>query len=468
MKSYTDLLSRLRNDNAELAILKLLLHDKDLMAVVNGRLTYKDFYSTAHQLIYKAIEDMYFNNEHVDMVSLTAHLDKKGELDSVGGVLAITQLEQVFATKASLDKDIELVREMGDRRKLLRLGERLIESVGDMTTDVNDIQNGTVDVIRKMSERVSDNVVECKDSLTEVFDLITSDKEFGLSTGFFEIDNMIKGLGKCNLIILAGRPAMGKTALALNIISNVCQAGKSVLMLSLEMSRAELLKRCIYAISGISDDMVKWQNAQIKEAETSTVMTEEVKKFKRAEYQKFMNRLIAAHDVMAKWKLGTLELGNMSVNQLTVEAKIWQQKYGLDLLVIDYLQLMSVKGYRDNRVGEISYITRQLKLLAKSLDIPILLLSQLSRAVEGRADKRPLLSDLRESGSIEQDADKVMMLYRDSYYHEKADPWSELIVAKNRNGSTGTVKLDFKPQLTRFDNWDNNQIPGKEIKGGVF
>ena len=435
----------LRNDNAECAVLQLLMNHSKLFLEINGRITEKDFYSRSHQLIFKALSKMFDNNEPIDLVTLTAKLDKMGSLNAVGGTLAITNLNNVFAIKSSFQKDVDIVREMSHRRFLWQLGKNIQEEVLDPTQDITEIESRITTDLTTLNVEAHTQVAEIKDIMVGAFDSIFSDNNFGLLTKYFELDRYTRGFSGGDLIVLAARPSMGKTALALNIVTNVCKQDKSVLMVSLEMSNNDLAKRALYA-----------------EAKESSYSISNKKN--TSEFDKVFNKITSKADEISKWKLGVIESGRLSVEELAQEARLRQRTVGLDLIVIDYLQLMSAKGFRNEREKEIAHISRQLKLLAKELNIPILLLSQLNRSVEARQNKRPMMSDMRESGAIEQDADKVLLLYRDNYYNDPADPWTELIIGKNRGGAVGTIKLDFIPEYTLFTDWNENQPSGKEVK----
>jgi replicative DNA helicase len=271
---------------------------------------------------------------------------------------------------------------------------------------------------------------------------------------------------KGNLIILAARPAMGKTTLALNIIANLCQEGKSVIFYSLEMTAEEIYKKLISCTSKISIAEARRQLAKDNQTKNNT-FDENVVKSRNKESEAFWKRLQNGLDTVYKWNLEIIDKGSFEISDLKIASKVWKKKGGLDLLVIDYLQLMTARGH-ENRTAEVTAITKGLKDLAKSLDIPVLALAQLNREVEGRQNKKPTKADLRESGSIEQDADVVMLIYRDRYYNKNGDPWTEVIIDKNRVGENSTARLEFYPAISKFyeyKGFSGQTVQKKQIEG---
>lgn len=453
-----DVVNDLQDVEAEKALIRLLIGKIDLMAEIDGRLDPGDFYGVAHRNIYAALMEMYAANMTVDLVTLADYLTKTDRMKHVGGVTYLTNLFNGLMNKGGLNEYVTIVKEYSDRRFIWRIGDWLKCSAHDKTALVDELKSSALDAFDKIQKVKTE---DDKDGLLQAYEALITNTPLGIETGFDEIDYTLKGMKKGNLIVLAGRPAMGKTALALNIISNLCEAGKEVMFYSLEMSKEEIFKRLITASAQLSESNIKAQIAK-DNATKNNSFTEEVLNYRNKESQALWNRLQSAMDKVYKWNLSIVEKGRCGIQDLRIAAKINQKKKGLDIVVIDYLQLMGADGYRDNRVGEISYITRQLKLLAKELEIPILILSQLSRNVESRSDKRPTLSDLRDSGSIEQDADVVMLMYRDLYYRTNGDDWTEVNIAKNRHGGNSTARLDFYPEIGKFR--DHKGFAGKVVK----
>lgn len=427
----------------ERGILKICMDNKKNIAEI-GRLKPDDFYSQTHQLIYESMLEMFEAGEVIDHATIQDYMHRTGRLQN----LSVEYINNTWifpATKSSLQHYVDVVIELSIRRQMYWYFEDIKNRVLDTNEDVNIILSQIS--ARLMDFHVNtegDGVYTFGDSYT---DILSADP-MGLKMGFTDLDKMTMGLGKGELIVLAGRPAMGKTALALNITANICKAGKSCLFMSLEMTEQELKKRLVHSELGVSK----------RELMQKTHEDEEKARIQSLVGKSTTTRINEWGDYLAKvksmddgWKLKIVDTSINNLLDLRNEATKIKAKCGLDLIVVDYLQLMSVSGYKDNRVGEISHITRQLKLLAKEFNVPLLVLSQLSRAAESGSESRPKLSHLRESGSIEQDADKVLLMYRQKYYDKNiSDETTEVIVAKNRHGMSGTVYLDFEPQYTRF------------------
>jgi replicative DNA helicase len=295
-------------------------------------------------------------------------------------------------------------------------------------------------------------VVDKTTAILNAYASLTTDKCLGLSTGYDELDKLLDGLRKGNLIILAGRPAMGKTTFALNIVANLCKAGKKVVFYSLEMTQEEIYQKLITRESKISPVEAKSQVIRDKQTKNNTLFSDEVRTFKEKESRAFWTRLQLGMDDVSKWHLDILDQCNSELRDIRLSAKIQAKRKDVDLIVIDYLQLMSDKGH-ESRVAEVTAISKGLKNLAKELEIPILALAQLNRNVEKQTNKRPTKADLRESGSIEQDADKIILIYRDDYYAKNGKPYTELIVDKTRMGKNGTALVEFFPAISRFEDY---------------
>lgn len=416
-------MNELQDLEAEQAVLSYLLNKPDGLAKIDNRLTAEDFARISHQIIFKGISDLNNKNKAVDRLTLIEHLRKSGELEKAGGITYISNIDIGFYRVTGIDEYIRSINEMSKRRYFAKLAAELREYSHDMTCNIETIENGLADALESVRIDSNSDVAELKELLLDFHAKLNEPPEKFYKTGFRKIDQNLE-MKKGNLVILAARPAMGKTALALNFIANVCKAGGGVMFFSLEMSTNEIMNRLTALMSNIKQDELRRED----------------------KYDSVLN----GSNRMFNWNLGIVESGQCSIHEMRTKAKIRKKKKGLDLIVIDYLQLMSADGYANNRTGEISYITRNLKLLAKEIGIPILVLSQLSRAPESYGDKRPMLSHLRDSGSIEQDADAVLLMYRDRYYNENGDDWTEINIAKNRHGKTGVVKLDFYPETSKF------------------
>lgn len=454
----------LQNIEAECGILRLILHKNDVLAQIDGRIKTDDFYSLANQTIYNALLEMYDKNIKADLVTLPQYLVNTGKMENVGKITYITELYDGLVNPAGIEEYIKIVRDYSDRRKLWKLGEWTKNKVHDKTAETDKIKSVVVDSIEKLTPQSKNS----NDGLFRAFESLSSNKKEGLDTGYANIDRTLQGMKEGNFIVLAGRPAMGKTALALNILKNVCVAGKSVLFFSLEMSDVELNKRLLLMVSGQNENVYRSQSHK-DEATSNNIFDNEVKRARDVESQKVWGRLQNALNEIGKWKLEIVEEGIYSIQDMRLKAKIKKKKEGLDLIIIDYLQLMSANE-SENRTAEITAITRGLKNLAKELKIPILVLSQLNRGVETRQDKRPTLADLRDSGSIEQDADSVMIIYRDKYYNENGNEWTEVNVAKNRHSGGGVCRLMFYPEVCRFVEYTGigGKAVNKKIVEGVF
>jgi replicative DNA helicase len=285
-------------------------------------------------------------------------------------------------------------------------------------------------------------------SIEEAFNSFVSSQDDGISYGIKSIDYILKGMQAGHFIVLAGRPAMGKTALALNIVRNVCSQKYKVLFFSLEMVKVDLYKRLFACETGMSEE------------EAKTQISNYVAHGENDKAEKIWEKIKAGKRRVANWSLDIVA-DAYTLGDIRAKTKLMEKKKGVDLVVIDHLQLMSAPGHKDNRVGELTEITRSLVNLAKDINAPILCLSQINRSNEKNSDKRPLLSDLKESGSIEQDADQVMMIYRDQYYDKDGDDWTEIIVRKNRHGNVGVARLSYDMARNQFT--DYKGISGEKV-----
>ena len=422
---------------SEQSILGSILLDKDAIITVAETITPSDFYKDAHRVIYESMMALNNKNEPIDMVTLTDELRKRGYLDDIGGVTYLTSLSTIVPTTSNVKYYADIVKEKSVLRQLIKASNDIINlgyGSGESAEDVLDFAEKKIFDISQ--ERTNDDFKPINQVLMDTYDMIESiysnkSDVTGVTTGFKDLNKKINGLQRTDLILVAARPAMGKTAFALNLVQNAAINGNaSVAVFSLEMSKEQLAQRMIAAQS----------NVELKKMKTGTLNDAD------------WPRIISAMAVMSDAKIFIDDTPGIKINELRSKCRKLKMEQGLDLVMIDYLQLMESDSKNESRQQEISKISRSLKILAKELDCPVVALSQLSRAPEQRADHRPVLSDLRESGAIEQDADIVMFLYRDEYYHsdsEKKD-LAEVIIAKNRHGETGSVELVWMGSIQRF------------------
>lgn len=422
---------------SEQSILGSILLDKDAIITVAETITPTDFYKDAHRIIYESMMALNNKNEPIDMVTLTDELRKRGYLDNIGGVTYLTSLSTIVPTTSNVKYYADIVKEKSVLRQLIKASNDIINlgyGSGESAENVLDFAEKKIFDISQ--ERTNDDFKPINQVLMDTYDMIESiysnkSDVTGVTTGFKDLNKKINGLQRTDLILVAARPAMGKTAFALNLVQNAAIKGNaSVAVFSLEMSKEQLAQRMIAAQS----------NVELKKMKTGTLNDAD------------WPRIISAMAVMSDAKIFIDDTPGIKINELRSKCRKLKMEQGLDLVMIDYLQLMESDSKNESRQQEISKISRSLKILAKELDCPVVALSQLSRAPEQRADHRPVLSDLRESGAIEQDADIVMFLYRDEYYHsdsEKKD-LAEIIIAKNRHGETGSVELVWMGSIQRF------------------
>ncbi|HBX75151.1 MAG TPA: replicative DNA helicase [Acidaminococcaceae bacterium] len=441
-----------QNIEAEQSVIGAMLIDKNAVSVVTEKLMPEDFYRQAHQVIYSAMLTLHSRNEPIDMVTLIDELKKMNKLDDVGGVSYVTLLANAVPTAANAKYHAQIVEEKSLLRQLVEGGTAIAAMGYDGSEDVRDIMDQAEKTILRISNRKGGtDFAPISEVLTDTINHIQTVLESkqsitGVATGFVDLDKLTAGLHPSDFIILAARPSMGKTALALNIAQNVAIRGsregepkKRVAFFSLEMSREQLVQRMLCSEADV--------NAQRLRAGGNDRDTDNAD---------LWNKLWVASDLLAGAEIFIDDTPGITIMEMRSKARRLQADGGLDLIVIDYLQLMQGSVGRntsDNRQQEVSEISRGLKALARELNVPVLALSQLSRSVEARQVKKPMLSDLRESGSLEQDADIVMFLYRDDYYKgadEAPTHVTELIVAKHRNGPVGRVNLFFRNECTKF------------------
>lgn len=425
------------NVEAEQAVLGALLIDPDAVYKVNTFLRADDFYVEKHRWIYEGILTLHEQHMAVDLVTLCDELERRERLAEVGGAAYITSLINATPTALNVEHYGHIVERTSTLRRLIGAAGEIAALAYQDTDDVDEVVDRAEQILFGVSQRrVARDLVPIRDVISEYYDRVDylyrhKGETIGIPTGFRNIDKLLGGLQRSDLIIVAARPGMGKTSLMLSIARNAARKyDRRVAIFSLEMSAEQLVQRLISAETGIDSQRLRIGNLREEE----------------------WPRFIQATGELSEAMIFIDDTPSISAIQVRTKARRLYAEYGLDLIVVDYLQLMQSDRRIDNRVQEISLLSRSLKGLARELNIPVLVASQLSRAVEQRTDKRPMLSDLRESGSIEQDADVVMFIYRDDYYSPDTDRpnIAEIIVSKHRNGPTGMVPLFFKKELAQF------------------
>ncbi len=430
---------------AECSLLGALMMDNDGWDRVGDLLVSSDFYRHEHQLIFSAIGGMINANKPADVITVFEHLQRAGDADSVGGLAYLNSLAQYVPSASNLRRYAEIVRERSILRRLAKTGDEIAASAfdtkGQPVKDVLDKAEQDIMSIGQESGRKDEGFQSLEGLVVKVLDQITEladnpELGFGLRSGFVDLDRMTSGFMPGDLVILAARPSMGKTALAINIAEHVAlNEGLPVAVFSMEMGAQQLAVRLIGSVGRIDQTRLR----------TGALTDED------------WPRLTEAIEKLRNTNIDIDERGAQSVADVRSGARrLARQRGKLGLIVVDYLQLMSISASmsEENRATAIGEITRGLKSLAKELGCPVIALSQLSRKVEDRTDKRPMMSDLRESGAIEQDADTIMFIYRDEYYTKDAckEPGvTEVIISKQRSGPTGTVKLAFINAITKFE-----------------
>ena len=427
-----------QNVEAEESILGGILLDPQGMGRVAEILAPEAFYLQAHQQIYRAALRLYHQNQPTDLISVTNWLQDRGELEQAGGSAKLAQLVDRTVSAVNIDGYGALVQDKYLRRRLISAGNEIAALGYDTAQALESVLDRAEQKLFALTQaRSQQGLVPIAEPLAQTFENIenrqVANKLPGIDCGFYDLDAMTSGLQRSDLIVCAGRPSMGKTAFGLNIARNIASDRQlPVAIFSLEMSKEQLSQRLLAGEAEI--DSSRLRSGRLAQTDTEPI--------------------VRAIGYLSELPIYIEDTANMTVTQMRSQARRLQAERGdLGLVLLDYLQLMEGQG-SDNRVQELSRITRSLKTLARELNVPVIALSQLSRGVEQRTNKRPMLSDLRESGSIEQDADVVLMLYRDEYYNPDSPDrdTAEAIVTKHRNGPTGTVKLLFNPELAQFRN----------------
>ena len=429
---------------AEASVIGSMIMDKEAIVVASELITGEDFYNKQYGILFETMVELNNNDSPVDLVTLQNKLKEKDVPPEVSSLEFVRDLITAVPTSANIKYYANIVSEKSTLRKLIRLNDEITNTcyVGKESLEyiLEDTEKRVFQLVQK---RTTDNFVPVRQIVMNAMDRIeTAAKNkgsvTGIPTGFIDLDYRTAGMQPSDLILLAARPSMGKTALELNMAQYMAfRKNLTVALFSLEMSKEQLVNRMFSMESNV--DAQKLRTGQLNDQE--------------------WERLIESAGTIGKSKLIIDDTPGITISELRSKCRKYKLEYDLSIIMIDYLQLMSGSGRSESRQQEISEISRSLKAIARELNVPVVALSQLSRAVEQRPDHRPMLSDLRESGAIEQDADVVMFLYRDDYYHPDTDKKgiSEVIIAKQRNGPIGTVELAWLPEYTKFANLEHSK-----------
>ena len=427
---------------AEQSVLGGLMLDNEAWEIIADLVNEKDFYRHDHALIFRAIAALSEDDKPYDVVTISDWLEQRNELDNIGGLAYLGILANDTPTAVNIKAYAEIVREYSVLRNLIQVGHDITNTAynadGRTSRDLLDEAERLVFQIAEQSAGNRQGFENIKSLLTKavekVEELYKSDEPLtGISSGFSKFDEMTSGLQNSDLIIVAGRPSMGKTTFAMNLAENAAvSAEKTVAVFSMEMPGDQLALRMMSSLGRIDQHNLRTGKLQDHD----------------------WPRLTSSVAMLSKAKIFIDDTPALSPTELRARSRRLKREHGLDMIILDYLQLMQINGSTENRATEISEISRSLKALAKELQVPVIALSQLNRSVEQRPDKRPVMSDLRESGGIEQDADVILFIYRDEVYNpESADKGTaEILIRKQRNGPIGKVRLAFLGQFTRFEN----------------
>ena len=434
--------------NAEKSLLGAILISDKVLPEILAIIKPNDFYDDKHKIIFAAMSDLYDRHMPIDLVTLTSELRSQKKLNDVGKAQYLTDLSTYVPTASHAKAYAEIVERMSTRRRLIDAGSQIVEKAFNDDADVTDLIGSAEKELFEVSDKtVKSEYVPMEDLLADALDRIEELHKNkgalrGLKTGFRDLDKMTAGFQKGDLIIVGARPAMGKTTFAQNLTYNIASMnGKGVLFFSMEMASNEIIDRMISDVSGVNNWNIRTGN------------------FTDEEYTKIAD----AMDELSELPIYIDDSSSMTINELRNKARRAMHDHNIGIIIIDYLQLIQGSDrYKGNRVQEVTEISRGLKILARELDVPVVALAQLSRNVTGRDNPRPLLSDLRESGSIEQDADLVLFLHRPDYYKQNDDNYeethiTELLIAKHRHGAIGKVELYFHPELLRFMSLDKTR-----------
>ena len=426
---------------AEKAVLGAMLMSRDAVMTASEILTGDDFYQKAYGILFDAMVDLFKAGRPVDLITIQEYMKEKDVPPEVSSMEYVRELLADTTTSAGVKTHASIVREKAIMRRLIRINEELANTCYLENRPLEEILDTAEKQVFELVERGNaQEFVPIRDVVLNALDVIeraskTKGNVTGIPTGFIDLDYKLSGLQPSDLVLIAARPSMGKTAFVLNIAQHVAfRQNKAVAIFSLEMSKEQLVNRLFSLESHVDAQLLRTGNLSDTDWE----------------------KLIEGAGTIGNSRMIIDDTSGISISEMRSKCRKYKLEQGLDLIIIDYLQLMSGSGGRKNesRQQEISEISRALKGLARELNVPVVALSQLSRAVEQRTDKRPMLSDLRESGAIEQDADVCMFIYRDDYYNPDTEDKNiaEIIIAKQRNGPVGTVRLAWMPQYTRFGN----------------
>lgn len=437
-----------QNLEAEQAVLGAIFLERQALITASDRLMPEDFYRTSHSRIFEVMLELSDKGEPVDLVTLIDELHRKNWLEEVGGVAYLGELANAVPTAANVQYYAQIVEEKSLLRRLIRVATSIAtesySAEDEVDAILNDAEKSILEVARKQS---TGEFMDIKDVLIEAFDKIellqhTAGEVTGVPTGFLELDRITAGFQKNDLVIVAARPSVGKTAFALNISQNVAtKTDENVAIFSLEMGADQLVMRMLCAEGNI--DAQRLRTGRLEDDD--------------------WQRLTMAMGSLSKAGIYIDDTPGIKVKEIRSKCRKLKQEHGLGMIMIDYLQLIQGDARSsEGRQQEVSEISRELKGLARELEVPVIALSQLSRGVESRQDKRPMMSDIRESGSIEQDADIVAFLYRDDYYDQESEKKDiiEIIIAKQRNGPVGTVELAFVKEHNKFVNLERRYDEG--------
>lgn len=428
------------DEEAEQAVIGSMLTDKDAVVAAVEVLKPEDFYRNDNSTIYEAISNVYAKGEPIDIITIKEELTSMGKFEAVGGIEYLALLPEKVPTTANVEKYVKIVENKSLLRSLIKTANELIELGYGQNEEIEEIMDGAekkiFDIMQRKAQKGYSSIKEILvDSFEELQELYNNKKHItGVASGFIDLDNKTAGLHKSELILIAARPAMGKTAFALNIATNAAtQANTPVVVFSLEMSKEQCANRILCSQAMV--DSQKVTKGDINDEEWSKLA-------------------VASGELSESAGIFIDDTPGITVAEIRAKCRKLKLERNIGLIVIDYLQLIRGSGRTSSREQEIAEISRSLKILAKEIDVPVIALSQLSRSPEARTDHRPMLQDLRESGSIEQDADIVMFIYRDDYYNPESEQTNiaEIIIAKNRSGPVGTTELLWMPNFTKFVN----------------
>ena len=436
------------SEEAEKAVLGCMLINNESVSKSIQILTNKSFYNTANAIIFENMNELFENNKNIDYISLSNQLKKKKQLDLVGGAYYITGLSNDAPSTQNVEYYADIVKEKEILRKIISVAIDISTEAYESSDDATKILDKAEQILFNVSQDVQKGKFkQIEPILHDVLDMWGNRKSgslTGVPSGFYDLDNLLSGFQKSDFIILAGRPSMGKTALALNFARNCSVDDKiKVGFFSLEMSSQQLVERLITSESKIDSHLVR------------------TGKLPKHEWKKLSD----SANILSDSSIFIDDSADLNIMELRAKARQLKAEKDIDILFVDYIQLLHAQNRHESRQQEISYISRSLKALAKELNIPVVALSQLSRAVESRTDHRPIMSDLRESGAIEQDADIVLFIYRKYVYskNEEDEGLGEIIVAKHRNGPTGLVKVSFIDKYARFMNLEYSDSEYQDI-----